>query len=106
MAEIKISTNIPNLRKEIEQIQSELTNMGDVVSNIPELITSSNLLRSNEYLLKLDQKKTDLISLYAQYSSSMETMLSSLFEIQHELTGILQEQSSMLTYSKPKSKPE
>ena len=107
MTEIKISNNIPNLRKEIEQIQSELTNMGDVVSNIPELITSSNLLRSNESLVKSDQKKTDLISLYAQYASSMESMLSSLFEIQHELTGILQEQSSMLaSSSKPKSKPK
>ena len=103
MTEIKISNTIPNLRKEIEQIHSELTNMGDVVSNIPELITSSNLLRSNESLVKSDQKKTDLISLYAQYASSMEAMLSSLFEIQHELTGILQEQSSMLaSSSKPK----
>ena len=39
MTEIKISNNIPDLRKKIEQIQSELTNMGDIVSNIPELIT-------------------------------------------------------------------
>ncbi|MBT3580424.1 MAG: hypothetical protein HN508_03895, partial [Nitrosopumilus sp.] len=87
MTEIKISNNIPNLRNEIEQIQSELTAIGDVVSNIPELITSSNLLRSNEFLVKSDQKKTDLISLYAQYSSSLEVMLSSVFEIQRELTG-------------------
>ena len=107
MTEIKISNNIPNLRNEIEQIQSELTAIGDVVSNIPELITSSNLLRSNEFLVKSDQKKTDLISLYAQYSSSLEVMLSSVFEIQRELTGILQEQSSMLmSSSKPKSKPK
>ena len=47
MTEIKISNNIPTLRKEIEEIQSELTNMGDIISNIPELITSSNLLRTN-----------------------------------------------------------
>ena len=107
MTEIKISNNIPNLRNEIEQIQSELTAIGDVVSNIPELITSSNLLRSNEFLVKSDQKKTDLISLYAQYSSSLEVMLSSVFEIQRELTGILQEQSSMLmSSSKPKPKPK
>ncbi len=106
MTEIKISNNIPELRKKIEQIQSELTNMGDIVSNIPELIISSNLLRTNESLVKSDQKKTDLISLYVQYTSSMETILSSVFEIQHELTGILQEQSSMLTSSKPKSKPK
>ena len=57
MTEIKISNTIPNLRKEIEQIQSELSNMGDVVSNIPELITSSNLLRSNESLVKSESKE-------------------------------------------------
>ena len=107
MTEIKISNNIPDLRKKIEQIQSELTNMGDIVSNIPELITSSNLLRTNESLVKSDQKKTDLISLYAQYASSMESMLSSVFEIQHELTGILQEQSSLIaSSSKAKSTPK
>jgi hypothetical protein len=109
MTEIQIPNNIYNLRKGIEQIQSELTNMGEPISNIPELITSSNLLRSNEYLVKSDQKKTDLISLYAQYSFSMETLLSSVFEIQRELKDILHEQSSLITTSskfKPKSKPK
>ena len=107
MSEIKISNNIYVLRKEIQQMQSELSSLGDPIVDMPEMISSSNLLRSNEYLLKSDQKKTDLISLYARYSSSMELLLSAVFEIQHELKDILQTQSSMIvTSSKPKSKPK
>ena len=79
LTEIKISNNIYNLRNEIQQLQSELSELGDPVLNIPELITSSNLLRSNEYLLKSDQKKTQLISTFIMYSASMESLLSSVF---------------------------
>ncbi len=113
MSETKISNNIYVLRKEIQQIQSELSSLGDPITDMPEMISSANLLRSNEYLLKSDQKKTDLISLYARYSSSMELLLSAVFEIQHELKDILQTQSSMIvtssnqnlnSKSKPKSK--
>ena len=93
--EIKISNNIYDLRREIERIHSELDTIGDPASNIPELINSSNLLRSNEYLIKSNQIKTNLISVYAQYSASMGTLLSSLFEIQTDLKNILHEQSSM-----------
>ena len=99
MSETKISNNIYVLRKEIQQIQSELSSLGDPIADMPEMISSSNLLRSNEYLLKSDQKKTDLISLYGRYSSSMELLLSAVFEIQHELKDILQTQSSMIVTS-------
>ena len=60
MTEIKISNNIYELKKEITLLQSELFELGDPVSNIPEMISSSNLLRTNEYLLKSDEKKTIL----------------------------------------------
>ena len=105
MTEIKISNNIYELKKEIQQLQSELSELGDPVSNIPEMISSSNLLRTNEYLLKSDQKKTNLISIYNKYSTSLELLLSSVFEIQIQLKDILKEQSLMID-SKPKSKPK
>ena len=91
MGGAKISKNIYDLRKDIELIENELVELGDPVQDIPEMISSSNLLRSNEFLLKSDQKKTSLISAYAQYSTSMETLLSSLFEIQTDLKNILHE---------------
>ena len=108
MVDDKISKNIYDLRKDIELIENELSELGDPVSDIPEMISNSNLIRSNEYFLKSDQKKTDLISLYAQYSGSMEVLLSSVFEIQTELKDVLHEQSLLIDSkrSKPKSKPK
>jgi len=38
---------IYDLRKKIQQIQADLNQLGEPVSEIPELITSSNLVRSN-----------------------------------------------------------
>jgi len=95
---------IYDLRKKIQEVKSELNQLGSI-SDIPELITSANLLRSNEYLSKVNDKKTMLISAYATYSESLEELLLSVFEIQKDLKEILKEQSSMIfEQSKKKSK--
>ena len=97
MQKIDSGTLIYDLRKQIQQIQTDLKDLGDPVSEIPELINSTNLLRSNEYLLKTNDKKTELLSAYVQYSSALEELLSSVFEIQYELKEILKDQSSMIS---------
>ena len=97
---------IYDLRKKIQEIKLELNQLG-LVSDIPELITSANLLRSNEYLLKVNDKKTTLISAYEVYSKSLEELLLSVFEIQKDLKEILKEQSSLISkQSKKKTKPK
>ncbi|MGH1567324.1 MAG: hypothetical protein ACRBB5_07925 [Nitrosopumilus sp.] len=98
---------IYDLRNKIQQVQMDLDKLGEPESEISELITSANLLRSNEYLLKINEKKSDLLSLYVQYSDALEILLSSVFEIQNDLKDILKEQSSMIssqTKKQPKSK--
>lgn len=100
---------IYDLRKKIQQIQSDLDQLGEPESEIPELITSANLLRSNEYLLKANEKKTELLSAYTQYSEALEELLSTVFDIQNDLKEIVKEQSSMIPsqrkkYSKTKTK--
>ena len=90
-----------NLRKRIQEINYELKELGDPEPEIPELITSTNVLRANEYLSKANQKKTELLSLYAQYSESLESLLASVFEIQNDLKEILKDQSALIE-SKPK----
>jgi len=104
----KINTGdlIYDLRKKIQHIQADLEQLGEPVSEIPELITSANLLRSNEYLSKVNDKKTDLLSAYAQYSVTLEKLLSTAFDIQNDLKEILKDQSSMISArrKKPKSK--
>ncbi|MBL7001918.1 MAG: hypothetical protein ISR80_04090 [Nitrosopumilus sp.] len=92
---------IDDLRKKIQQIKGDLDELGEPVSEIPELITSANLLRSNEYLSKVNEKKTQLLAAYEQYSITMEKLLSSVFEIQNDLKEILKKQSSMI-FSKRK----
>ncbi len=105
MTNIGVGEIIYDLRKKIQNAHADLNQLGEPTSNIPELITSANLLRSNEYLLKSNYKKTELISAYKQYSEAMETLLSSVFDIQMDLKEILKEQSTLISsQSKPKSK--
>jgi len=101
----KIATKkvISNLRKKIQQVQLDLDQLGEPVSEMPELVTSANLLRSNEYLSKTNEKKTELLSAYAQYSHALEELLSSVFDIQNDLKEILKKQSAMIS-SRAKNK--
>jgi len=93
---------IYDLRKKIQQVQADLNQLGDPVSEIPELITSANLLRSNEYLSKANEKKTELLSAYEQYFVALEELLSSVFDIQYDLKEILKEQSSIISSQRKK----
>jgi len=80
-----------------------LKQLGDPPSKIPELIDSANLLRLNEYLTKTNDKKTELLSSYEQYSVILEELLKTIFDIQNELKDILKEQSSMISSQLKKS---
>jgi len=96
---------IYDLRKKIQEIQADLDQLGPSPSNIPEINDSTNLLRLNEYLLKTNDKKTELLSAYRQYSESLQVLLSVVFDIQMDLKEILKEQSSMIS-DQPKTKPK
>ena len=94
----------------IQVIQSELDELGDPVSGMPELITSANLLRSNEYLSKVTKKQSELLSAYSQYSKALENMVDAVFDIQNDLKNLLKEQSKLISEhapsaSKSKKKP-
>ena len=104
LTEIQISNNMYYLKKQIDQIESELNAFVDLPESLPELVTSANLLRLNEFLMKSDNKKTELISAYSKYSKTMEVLLLSVFEIQNEFKDILKQQSSLIP-SKTKTKP-
>ena len=97
---------IYSLRKEIQKISSELKNL-DNTSSIPELIDSANLVRKNEFLNEINQKKSELLSVYEDYSHELEQMLATVFEIQNSLKEILKTQTSLISeQKKPKKKPK
>ncbi len=104
MAKINDRAAIHNLRKKIQQIQADLNQLGEPVSEMPELITSANLVRSNEYLSKANEKRTELLSAYAQYSNALEKLILTVFDIQNDLKEILKQQSSMISRIKKRSK--
>ena len=92
---------IYELRKTIQVIQAELDELGWPVSDMPELITSANLLRSNEHLSKVSKKQSELLSAYSQYSKSLENMVDTIFDIQNDLKNLLKEQSKLIPDQKP-----
>jgi len=104
MTEIGMGEITYSLKKKINDLQLELDVLDEPTKELPELISSANLLRSNEYLQKINEKKSELLSTYKQYSKSLEEILSTVFEIQNELKIILREQSAMITSSKTKVK--
>jgi len=106
LIKIPSEKTISNLRNKIQQSKSDLDKLGKPVSEMPELITSANLLRSNEYLSKANEKKSELLSDYTKYSNALEELLSAVFDIQNDLKEILKDQSSMISSrtKKPKSK--
>ena len=107
LAEIGVGDIIYELRKKIQEIKFDLEQLGESPSEIHEMITSTNLLRTNEFLSKANEKKTQLLLAYEKYSKALEELLSSVFEIQKELKDILREQSLIiLTLKKKSSKPK
>jgi len=98
---------IYDLRKKIQEVQSDLSQLGEPVVELPELISSANLLRTNEYLTKTNEKKTELLYAYGAYSKALEELLLSVFDIQKDLKEILKEQSSLISnQSKKQPKPK
>ena len=102
MTNIGAGEIIYDLRKKIQEIELELKQLGDPAENIPEMIESANLLRSNEYLLKSNEKKSVLIDAYGQYSAALEELLKTVFDIQKDLKDILKEQSTLIPNSSKK----
>lgn len=104
MTDVGVGELIYSLRKQIQNLQLDIHSLGEPVKDMPELISSANLLRSNEYLSKINEKKTQLLTVYEQYSQSLEDMLRIVFDIQKDLKNILKEQSELISESKPTKK--
>lgn len=97
MSELGLGQIINELRQKIHHVKLELDQLGDPIQNMPELITSTNLLRSNEYLAKVSKKQSELISAYEQYSISLEDITKSVFDIQNDLKNLLKAQSQLIS---------
>jgi hypothetical protein len=106
LTELGAGEVIYELRKRIQKIRSDLKNLEIDSQNIPELISSTNLLRSNDHLIEINNKKSELITTYQQYSNQLEQMLATVFDIQKDLKEILKIQSSLISENDSKRQPK
>ena len=97
LSKLGVGEIIYEFSKKIQDIKSELDELGGPTSDMPELITSANLLRSNEYLAKVSKKQSELLSAYGQYSKTLEDMIAMVFDIQNDLKNILRVQSTLIS---------
>ena len=69
------------------------------------MVSSANALRSCEFLQKQNDKQSELLNVYAQYSKSLDDFLSTIFEVQNDLKDIIQEQTLMISELDSLKKP-
>ena len=105
MDNIGVGPVIYELRRQIQKLTSELKQLDSYNPDSPELIKSTNLLRTNEHLNQVNAKRSELIKSYREYSLELEKLLSTVFEIQKDLKEILKTQSSLIPEPKKSKKP-
>jgi len=98
------SKALSDLKNKISQAKSDLTKLEESNKPVPELINSTNLLRSNEFLTKTNTKKTELLSSYELYFKEIENVLVEIKKIQTILKNSLKSKSKKSSKKRKRSK--
>ena len=93
------NSRLINLQEKIQQIQTSLSDENKSETPMPELIESTNLLRSNEFLTKVTQKQNELLSTYEEYVSELKKMIST--DLRAQINSLRKSQKKS---TKPKRK--
>ena len=64
------------IRNQLSELQSEISSLNIQEKQIPELIEKTNLLRENELLKSITEKKSLLIDFYISYTEILEELVS------------------------------
>lgn len=92
---------LSELQKRIEQTKQELEQIKQHEKPMPEFINTTNVIRSNEYLLKEIQTHAKLVSVYEKYSQELEKMVLSTSVIKSKIKQL---KSHINTKKKSKTK--
>ena len=100
---------IDDLRAKVDKLKKEIDSLGTMESQSPDLITSANLIRANDFLMAANQKKSELIDIYSRYTRILEEMTKTLLDIQVDLKEIIHDQTKIIEekprkIAKPKKK--
>lgn len=98
-----LGNNLSELKTRIQKLHQELAELERPNPPLEQMINTTNILRQNEYLIKTDAKKTELVAAYVDYTKQLEQITASLFSIQAELKELVKEEASLIeTEPKPK----
>jgi len=78
LGSLETGKSLDALKLKINQIKRDLSQLEESNRPMPELINSTNLLRSNEILTKTNEKKTELLNAYESYFKDLESVLKKI----------------------------
>ncbi|GFN42031.1 MAG: conserved hypothetical protein [Marine Group I thaumarchaeote] len=78
LGSLETGKSLDGLNLKINQIKRDLSQLEESNKPMPELINSTNLLRSNEILTKTNEKKTELLNAYESYFKDLESVLKKI----------------------------
>jgi hypothetical protein len=88
MEMLAIGKKISNLQKKIILVKKELSEINSLEQPLPEFINTTNLLRSNEYLQKSNEKKTQLLNAFEEYVNELENLISNIAQIKGSIHNL------------------
>ena len=83
-----IGKKISELQKKIVLAKNELSEINILEQPLPEFINTTNLLRSNEYLQKSNEKKSQLLIAYEEYANELENLVSNIANIKGSIHNL------------------
>jgi len=95
------TSKINELQNKIIQLKTELSEISKEEKPLPEFIDTTNILRSNEYLKKSNEKISKLLITYEEYTNELENLVSSISKIKGDITNL---KSRIISRKKPKKK--
>ena len=84
----EIGKKISELQKKIVLTKKELSEINALEQPLPEFINTTNLLRSNEYLQKSNEKKSQLLIAYEEYIDELENLVSNISQIKDSIHNL------------------
>ena len=96
------ANKIKELQTRIEKLKHDLSTIKQLEQPQPELINSTNMLRTNEYLTREIQQQSELLSLYEKYSKELENLVVSTSEIKFKIKQLKSKIRSKKSIKKPK----
>ncbi len=98
LSNMSTSNKVKELQNKIIQIKIELSEINKGETPLPEFIDTTNMLRSNEYLQKANDKKSKLLTAYEDYTNELENLISSVSKIRGNIAIL---KSRIKTRKKP-----